>query len=133
LNSFFDGQLFSSGDDSSEELDALDQALEGSGLEEASSVASNEFSLLDLIDGDISAQSLEMQGWLGGIKRRLEKILRKRAAKIIRKILRLVRKYSKLKVCVPIVIKAIAAFKAKKYTSAIKYAYQAYRCIKKRL
>lgn len=124
LNSLFDDQLFSVATDS-EELDALDVALEGSGLEEDVSAASNQLSLLETLDGDFSAQSLEMQ-WIGGW-------LKKKAAKIIRKIVALVRKYSKLKACIPGVTKAVALFKAKKYVRAATAGYSAYKCIKKRL
>jgi len=129
LNSLFDDQLFSVTTDSSEELDALDVALEGSGLEEADSPASSQLSLLDAMDSDFSAQSLEMQGMFGSVK----KWLKKKAAKIIRKIVKLVRKYSKLKACIPAVTKAVALFKSKKYASAARAGYSAYKCIKKRL
>jgi len=125
LNSLFDDQLFSVATESSQELDALEVALEGSGLEEDVSSASNQLSVLDALDGDFSAQSLEMQ-WIGGW-------LKKKAAKIIRKILRLVRKYSKLKACIPAVTKAVKLFRARKYIRAAKAGYSAYRCIKKRL
>ncbi len=81
------------------------------------------------MDGGFSAQSLEMQGWWPDPR----KILIKKAAKIIRKIVRLVRKYSKLKACIPTVTKAVALFKAKKYLSALRAGYSAYKCIKKRL
>jgi hypothetical protein len=129
LNSLFDDQLFSVASDSSEELDALDVALEGSGLEETGSVASSQLSLLDAMDGDFTEQSLEMQGWRpwDWAKKRLIK----KARKIIRTTVDLVRKYSKLKACIPGVTKAVALFKAKKYGSAVKAAYSAYKCIKK--
>ncbi len=41
LNSLFNDQLFSAATDSSEELDALDAALEESGLEEADSAVNS--------------------------------------------------------------------------------------------
>lgn len=130
LNSLFDDQLLSpSTDGSSEELDALDVALEGSGLEENSEAGNSQLSLLDALDGDFSAQSIEMQGIFGSVKR----FLKKKVAKIIRKILRLVRKYSKLKACIPLVTKAIVLFKAKKYGKALVAAYAALRCIRKKL
>ncbi len=129
LNSLFDSQLFSSSEDDSEELDALNAALEDSGLEEASTGGNNQLSLLDALDGDFSSQSLEMQGIFGAVKR----FLKKKVAKLIRKIVRLVKKYSRLRVCVPAVLKAVALFKAGKYARALRAAYKAYRCIKKRL
>lgn len=134
LNSLFDDQLLSlSGDDSSEELNALDAALEGTGIEENDGTGSSQLSLLDVIDGDFTAQSLEMQGWFSKIKRSVGGFLKNKVAKLIRKLLRLVRKYSKLKACIPAVTKAVVLFKAGRYASALKAAYAAYRCIKRRL
>ncbi|MCK5888967.1 MAG: hypothetical protein KAG19_03385 [Methylococcales bacterium] len=128
FNSVFDGQLLPAVADSSEELDALGVALEGSDIEETDLTTSSQLSLLDLMDGDFSAQSLDMQGWGWPWD-----WPRRKCSKIIRKIVGLVRKYSKLKACVPAVTKAVALFKAKKYVSALRAAYSAYKCIKRKL
>lgn len=58
------------------------------------------------------------------------KFLRNKAKKLIATIVRLVRRYGKCAKCMPKVLKAVRYFKAKKYASAIRAAYDAYRCIR---
>ncbi len=58
------------------------------------------------------------------------KFLRNKAKKLIATIVRLVRRYSKCKKCLPKVLIAVRYFNAKKYGSAIRAAYDAYRCIR---
>ena len=131
LNELFDGQLSGLSSEQSEGLDQLDAALEGSGISEASAGPA-ELSLMEALDGNIDEQTLEALGWWPDSLNPL-KILKKKVAKLIRKIVRLVKKYRKLAACAPKVTKAVVLFKAGKYTSALSAAYSAYRCIKSRL
>ncbi len=117
----------------SDELSLLNQELEGTEIDNFHRPSAGELSLMSVIEGDFDQQSLEMQGFFGNVKRRLEKLLKSRAAKLIRKIVSLVRKYSKLKSCIPAVTKAVVFFKAGKYRQALSAAWSAYKCIKKHL
>lgn len=115
---------FAEDEGSSEALDALNVELEGSGLIGGDNQSVGQMSLMALADGEIDAQSLGLQFWnpFGWLK--------KKAAKIIRKIVALVKRYKKYLKCVPAVTKAVALFKAGKYGSALKQAYSAYSCIR---
>jgi hypothetical protein len=84
--------------------------------------------------GEFESMSLEMLAddqadlaFLGGyLKRKVKKLLDKLVA--------LVRRHGpKLARCVPKVTKAIVLFKAGKYASALKAAYDAYKCIRRAL
>jgi hypothetical protein len=55
--------------------------------------------------------------------------IKNKVAKLIRKLVALVRRYADCAECVPKVTRAVALFKAKKYAAALKAAYDAYRCI----
>lgn len=117
---------FSGAESASEPLAALDAELADSGLmgDTPQLAMAGQMNMLALADGEIDAQSLDLQGWnpLNWLK--------KKAAKIIRKIVALVKKYAKYAKCIPAVTKAVVLFKAKKYGSALRQAYAAYRCIK---
>ena len=115
---------FAEDEGSSEALDALDVELEDSGLGGVGSQSVGQMSLMALADGEIDAQSLGLQFW------NPFSIIKKKAAKIIRKIVALVKRYKKYVKCVPAVTKAVALFKAKKYGSALRQAYSAYSCIR---
>lgn len=129
LEEVFGKQAFGFGEDegSSEALDALDTELENSGLVGVESQSVGQSSLMEFADGMVDEQSLGMQGWFPNPF----KWIKKKAAKIIRKIVRLVKRYRKYARCVPSVTKAVALFKAGKYGSALSQAYSAYRCIKR--
>ncbi len=109
------------GGPSTGELSVLDAELsgtefEGLGLDSDDSVA------------DIRAMAEDEADTLwffGGLKRK--------AKKLIRKIVRLVKKYRKLASCVPKVTAAVVAYKSGKWITAIRRAYSAYRCIKAKL
>ncbi len=133
LNEMFGSEELNFSEESSEELGALDAALEGAGISELGG-SSGQLSLMAVADGEIDEQSLIEQGWPRWPKSwpRPGDIFRGRARKIIRKIVRLVKKYKKYAPCIPAVTKAIVLFKARKYGSALKAAYSAYRCIKSR-
>jgi hypothetical protein len=60
--------------------------------------------------------------------------LKGKVKKLLDKLVALVRRHGpKLARCVPLVTKAIGLFKAGKYASALKAAYDAYRCIRRAL
>ena len=115
---------FAAHEESSEALNALNVELENSGLIDVDSQSVGQMSIMALADGEISEQSLSMQFWnpFNWIK--------EKAAKIIRKIVALVKRYRKYAKCVPAVTAAVALFKAGKYGSALTKAYSAYSCIK---
>ncbi|AWW73757.1 hypothetical protein CD351_04885 [Erythrobacter sp. KY5] len=61
------------------------------------------------------------------------RFLKNKVQKLIRKLIRLVKKYRKLASCVPKVTAAVVAFKSGKYATALRRAWAAYRCIKSKL
>lgn len=119
----------------SPELSELEEALVGTEFDEpvSSELAAGE-SILDIAD-DVSLDSQEE--FIGGLIDKTKKFIRirikRRAGRWIRTIVRLVRKHAKLAKCIPAVTAAIAAFKAKKYGTALKSAISAYKCIKKNM
>ncbi|OEU66499.1 MAG: hypothetical protein BA863_06130 [Desulfovibrio sp. S3730MH75] len=119
---------FAGVESASEPLAALDAELENSGLigDTPQLAMASQMNIMALADGEIDAQSLDLQGWFPNPIN----WIKKKAAKIIRKIVVLVKKYAKYAKCIPAVTKAVALFKAKKYGSALKQAYSAYTCIK---
>lgn len=92
----------------------LDAELDAAGI---SAMDFDAMSIGELADNDYDAQ------FIG-------KFLQNKAKKLIATIVRLVRRYSKCKTCLPKVLIAVRYFKAKKYASAIRAAYDAYRCIR---
>ncbi|MFK7886727.1 MAG: hypothetical protein AB8G16_07645 [Gammaproteobacteria bacterium] len=133
LSEWFDMAEVGGDTGDSDELSALDAELEEAGLGDISTASTGELSLMGVIDGDFDAANFDEQGIWGGIKNRLKKILKGRAARIIRKIVRLVRKHRKLATCVPKATKAVALFKTGRYRSALKAAWSTYRCIRKHM
>ncbi len=120
--------------ESSGELAELDAAVAGTEFDLPVSSDGEANSILEIAD-DLSLDSME-EG-LGSIFRKIGKgvrnIFKGKARKIIRKIVRLVRKYSRLKACVPAVAVAVAAFKAGKYGTAIRSGWAALKCIRKHI
>ena len=110
------------GGPSSSELSELDAELSGTEFEELG-LDADDVGVADIraMSGD-EADMLFFGGW---IKRKVKKL--------IRKIVRLVKKYRKLASCVPKVTAAVVAFKARKWVTALRRAYSAYRCIKAKL
>ena len=133
LNEMFGSEALNFSGESSEELSALDAALEGADLS-VGEESSGQLTLMAAFDGEIDAQTyfaeqgIEALSWWNPWK-----WLKNKAWKIIRKCIALVRKYGKLKACIPAVTKAVILFKAAKYASSIKAGYSAYKCIKSRL
>ncbi len=117
----------------SESIDALDSALEDSDLMTAENQA-GELSLLDVADGNFDeAAFMEQWGWPKWPKiiPNPGDIFKNKAKNIIRKIIRLVKKYRKYAKCIPTLTQAVTLYKKGKYVSALKKAYAAYRCIKR--
>lgn len=106
-------------------LNELDAAVEGTELDAGQSESAGGLSILDIADGagGFAESQPEFFGAVGNW-------IKKKAARLIRKLIALVRKYAKYKSCIPAVMKAVAAFKARKWGTALRAAYAAYRCIK---
>lgn len=109
----------------SAENDLLDQAVEGTVFATPSAETGGVLSLLDIADGK-GANGQE--GFLD-VFRPVVNAIKSRAQKIIAKIVALVRKAAKYAPCIPLVAKAVAAFKAKQYGTALKEALAAFSCI----
>jgi LPS sulfotransferase NodH len=130
LNEMFGSQGLNFSEESSEELSALDAALEGSGLEGGGSPT--QLTFLAAADGEIDAQTFFAEQGIEPLWNPFG-VIKRKGWKIIRWCIEKVRKYGKLKACVPTVTKAVILFKAKKYYSALKQAYKAVKCIKSHL
>ena len=135
LNEMFGSEGLNFSEASSEELSALDAALEDSDIVEGSGQSSGQLTLMAAADGIIDEQTFSEQGWWDKFKDKVNpiNILKNKAKKLLQKLIRLVKKYSKLKTCVPGVTKAALLFKAGKFASSLKQAYSSYKCIKSRL
>ena len=131
LNEMFGSQGLNFTEESSEELSALDAALEGVDIS-ARGGSSGQLTLMAAFDGEIDAQTYFAEQGIEALGWRPWKWLKRKVAKIIRKCVRLVKKYRKFASCAPAVTKAIILFKAKKYGSALTAAYSALRCIRKK-
>ncbi len=110
LEEVFGKQAFGFGvdDGASDTLDPLDVALEQSGLMDDDTQSAGQLSIMALADGEISEQSLSIQGWNPWL------VIPNKTKKNQRKIVSLVKRYAKYSKCVPAVTKAVALFKAKK-------------------
>lgn len=121
----------------SAEFAEMDAEFAELGLEEMDSELSEAFAELDT---ELEAAGLGSLGFEGGSISELAdndfdeafigKYLKNKAKKLIATIVRLVRRYGDCVICVPKVVKAVVYFKAGKYASAIRAAYDAYRCIR---
>ena len=114
-------------DISSTELEKLNSAIEGTDFEvpPAEEVLFVAPTILDLAD----EQDMQ-EGWTDWINP--ARIIKNKARKIIKRIVRLVEKYRKLAVCAPAVTKAVLFYKTGKYGSALRAGWSAYKCIKNR-
>ncbi|MFV0303204.1 MAG: hypothetical protein ACK5IP_20430 [Paracoccus sp. (in: a-proteobacteria)] len=108
------------------EMGALDAAIAGTEFASAGAERGS-VSLLDIADGvmpeSMSESQAEIFGKIGGIFKR-------RASRLIKKLIGIVRSAAKYKSCVPLVTAAVVAFKAGKWGTALRQALSAYRCIK---
>lgn len=130
------GELSSDGDDDldSSELRQFEAALAGTAFEAEAleSSADGELSLYQIADGMTPNGGEE--GWLGDawnkVKRPIINFAKRKAKKLIASLTSLVRRFAKYRKCIPAVQKAVAAYQAGSYGSAIKNAYAAFRCIR---
>lgn len=111
----------------SDDLADLDAMIKGTEFEDTATESAPSLSLLDIADqagtGTIAESQAEFATAIGGFVRR-------RVSRLLRKLLRLVRKSKKYAGCIPAVAKAVAAFKAGKWGTALRLALAAYRCIR---
>ncbi|MEJ8562078.1 hypothetical protein QTO30_13175 [Yoonia sp. GPGPB17] len=108
-----------------EAMDELDQAAQGTVFAAPSAETGGTLTLLDIADGNVGNGQ---EGFFDFLKPVVNAIKR-RAQKIIRKIVALVRKYAKYAGCIPKVVKAVRSFAAKKYGTALQDALAAFACI----
>ncbi len=118
----------------SSEMQEFEAALAGTefGSEDAESDMSGGLTILQIADGELPGGGEE--GWLGDVwdrvRRPVVNIVKRKAKKIIARLTKLIRKYAKYRSCIPGVMKAVAAFKAGRYGTALRYCYASYRCIR---
>jgi len=123
------------------ELEALNLMLAGTEFEtDSGAESSSSMSFLEMIDADPTDIDLQ-EGFFGDIWDATTKtaaslaksLIKGKANKWIKKIVRLVKKHGNLIECAPSVVAAVAAFKAGKYGAALTSAYATYQCIQQRL
>lgn len=131
LESDFGDLGLEDGDDSvSSELQSFEAALAGTefGSESAEADMGSSLTILQIADGESPGGGEE--GWGFNPFSFVPNIIKRKAKKIIAKLTKLIRKYAKYRACIPAVTQAVAAFQAKKYGTALKRGYAAYRCIR---
>lgn len=109
----------------------LDEAAQGTPFAAPAAETGGVLGLLEMADGDFGDNGEE--GFGDWIKRRVKPLvnaIKARAQKIINKMVALARRLGKYAKCVGKIIAAIAAFKAKKFGTAIKAAFEAFKCIR---
>ncbi|MEO9781058.1 MAG: hypothetical protein ABJH07_16945 [Sedimentitalea sp.] len=106
------------------DLDELDAALEGTDLGTSGTESAGSHTLLDFADGVVGAENMPEWGWpfIG--------YLEKKAKRLVKILIAKFRKYRKYRKCLPTLLKAVAAIKARKWGTAIKQVYATYRCMK---
>ncbi len=103
----------------------LDRAVEGTVFASPSAETGGVLSLLDIADGKgPNGQEGILEAFWPIVN-----ALKNRAQNIIAQIVALVRKAAKYAPCIPLVAKAVAAFKAQQYGTALKEALAAFSCI----
>jgi hypothetical protein len=107
------------------EMDALDQAVEGTAFAMPSAETGGTLSLLDLADGKVGNGQ---EGFFDFLKA-IVNAIKRRTQKTIAKTVSLVRKYAKYASCIPKVLKAVRSFAAKQYGTALKDTLAAFACI----
>ena len=112
------------------ETGLLDQAAEGTPFAAPAAESGGTLSLLDLADGNTGTQEEGFGDWIRDRVRPVVNAIANRAKKIIAKMVALARRLGKYAKCVSKIIAAIKAFKAKKFGSAIKAAFEAFKCIR---
>ncbi|SLN61701.1 hypothetical protein [Pseudooctadecabacter jejudonensis] len=109
----------------------LDQAAEGTPFAAPAAETGGTLSLLEMADGNYGDNGEEGLGsWVRDRVKPIVNAIKNRAKKIIKKMVELARRLGKYAKCVGKIVAAITAFKAKKYGTAIKAAYEAFKCIR---
>ena len=104
------------------DLDELDAAIAGTDLAVPGAESAGGFNLLDFADGVGGAEGMPEWGFPNPFSGK--------AKRMVRSLIKKLRRYRKYRSCLPAVLKAVAAIKAKKCGTAIRAAYAAYRCMK---
>lgn len=119
------------------EFSAMDAEFEGLSLDELDSEFGEAFAELDAEMDAAGIKGLELDTMsLGEMsdnefdEKFIGNFLRNKAKKLIARLVRLVKRYGKCAKCAPKVVAAVKYYKLKKYVSAIRAAYDAYRCIR---
>lgn len=112
------------------ETDMLDQATEGTPFSVPQAETGGTLSLLEMADGNFGTQEEGFGSWIRDRVKPIVNAIKKRAQKIIKKMVALARRLGKYRGCVSKIVAAIKAFKAKQYGSAIAKAATAFMCIK---
>lgn len=111
------------------DTEMLDEATAGTPFAAPSAETGGTLSLLEMADGNFGTQEEGFGSWIKDKFKPVVNAIRKRAEKIIAKMVALARRLGKYRACVSKIVAAINAFKAKKYGSAISKALTAFRCI----
>lgn len=110
---------------------ALDQAAEGTPFAAPKAETGGTLGLLEMADGNFGDNGEEGFGsWIRDRVKPVVNAIKNRAKKIIAKMVALARRLGKYAACVGKIVAAIAAFKAKKWGTAIKAAFEAFKCIR---
>lgn len=110
-------------------MDMLDEATVGTPFAAPQAESGGTLSLLDIADGNYGTQEEGFGSWLSDRLKPVVNAIKKRAEKIIAKMIALAKRLGKYAPCVSKIVAAIKAFKAKQYGSAISKAYVAFNCI----
>lgn len=113
------------------ETDMLEQAAEGTPFAIPQAETGGTLSLLEMADGNFGSEQEGVFSWIRDRFKPIVNAIMRRARKIIRKMVALARRLGKYRACISKIVAAIKAFKAKKFGSAIKNAFSAFRCIKR--
>ena len=112
------------------ENNMLDQATVGTPFAAPAAETGGTLTILEMADGDTGTAEEGIGDWFRDRVRPIVNAVKNRAQKIIRKMVALARRLGKYAACVGKIIAAITAFKAKKYGTAIKAAFEAFKCIR---
>ena len=118
----------------------LDEVVKGTPFEIQEAETGGVLTMLDIADGHLEESDEEFGRWIRGAARKvsqgitsaaraLRRAIANRARRLISKLHRFIRKYSKYASCIPKIVKAIALFKAQKFGQCIKWAVSALSCI----
>lgn len=112
------------------EANMLDQAADGTPFAAPKAETGGTLSLLEMADGNYGNGEEGFGSWVKDRFKPIVNAIKNRAKKIIAKMVALARRLGKYRTCIAKIIAAIKAFKAKKWGSAIKAAFTAFKCIR---